>query len=364
MENLKEINQFDIQVQNTSSGLITTLKSQQKQSVKDAVVFDEKVLFASDVEDSKYPFSSTFVLVGEDGQVSSYVEENGIMPTLFLSPIGEAYVSIVPYDPDKEMEITVPLFNREQVEIPKGNRPFLGDFIGCIADYSLFFDVNLWDARKQDKLFAIEFKGAKVKKKHNTKIPFPNKNAIYVDKDEIHLLAGEGEFWLHRLISVSGSVLKERKINPTHTYFSKILKLSFEEDSYVLQERDNSIYLDVISPEGIVEEQFLFDNIDSFYNTWPAVKIDKDTFVIRFNGEFGNGWFTIAGRELLEFFYSKGVQGYKNLITGEQFTIDLPDLIIHKIVKTKDSAYGILLSPSSNASSGKDTVVVLQRNLR
>jgi len=62
MDNLKEINQFDIQVQNTSFGLITTLKSQQKQSVKDAVGFEEKVLFASDVEDASSGKDTVVVL--------------------------------------------------------------------------------------------------------------------------------------------------------------------------------------------------------------------------------------------------------------------------------------------------------------
>src|SRR5690606_12259415 len=111
-----------------------------------------------------------YTLVDTDGEIQSFVEDDGILPTLFLAPDQENYVSVVPYHLDKELEVSIPIFKREGMEQPKGNRPFTGNFIGTSNEFSIFFDVDIWSDKKPDKLLAIEFKSGAIKRKHNIKV--------------------------------------------------------------------------------------------------------------------------------------------------------------------------------------------------
>lgn len=364
MESLRTVNPFKISVVNSSFGRVTTFSTELGQTLKAAVGYRGGVLFATDIKDKKHPFSTVFVHMDTEGANHAYLEADGIMPSFFLSPEGEAFMSIEPYDPDKDMEISIPLFNREEVERPsKGSRPFLGDFVGNFNTFAILYDVNPWDRHKPDKMLAIEFKNGKIKKKNQVKIPLPTNNSIRIQDEHIHLLALEGEKWLHRSIDEKGNILRERWINPTQRFFSQVLCLSFEKESHILQINEGMLFMQIVSPEGVTEDQFLFDIQDPFYNTWPAVLVGPDTYIVKFNNEFGNGWFTMVGRELVEFYYSKGVNGYKNLITGEVFAMEMHELIIFEVVARQENAYAVLFYPYGNTQPKKEQIIVLERTV-
>ena len=150
------------------------------------------------MEDGTY--NVVYILITTDGSFNSFIEDAGILPTLFLTPSQENYVSINPYHPDKELEICIPVFDRENKEFPKGNRPFVGDFIGISNNCSIFYDIDVFSDSKPDKMMVIEFEKNNIKKRHSIKIPLPKKNRISISHDEIHLLAKDGGKWIHRQI--------------------------------------------------------------------------------------------------------------------------------------------------------------------
>ena len=365
MKNIDRINSYKTTIKKTKIGTITNLTAEIGVSASvENISFGEKTLIANNVYKENETYNLVYTIIDTDGNVESFVEDDGILPTLFLSPNQENYVSISPYDPDKDLEISIPVFNRENTELPKGNKQFVGDFIGVANQFSVFYDVDIWSDTKPDKMLAIEFKNNQIKKKHNVKVPLPRNNKIFIENNEIHLLTVNGNIWLHRQIDELGNVKQERKIKPNQEYFWQILSLSFTENSYILYEENGKITIEVILPDNKCKTIELSNIGDEFFNTWQPEKISENTFVTRFNGEFGNGWFTTKNDQLLEIFYSKGEKGYTNLLTNEVLELEYENLIISGINKTKENSYAVVFYLKTDRKDKNKELIILNREIK
>ncbi len=359
MKNIDKINPFKSTIKKTDFGTLTELVAAEGVSEKGSISFEEKTLLANYVYTREENYNLVYTIVDIDGNTESFIEDDGILPTMFLGPNRENYVSIIPYHPDKELEINIPVFNRENTELPKGNRPFIGDFVGTVNQFSILYYADIWTDTKPDKMLAIEFKNGAIKKKHNIKIALPRNNKIFIDSNEIHLLAKNGKVWLHRQIDEFGNLIQERIIKPNNKYFRQILSLSFSENSYIFCDDGGKILIEVVSPDGNCKTTELIDIKDEFYNFWQPEKIAQDTFVTRFNNEFGNGWFTTKKDQLLEIFYSNGTGGYKNLLTNKVLYIEDNNLIISSLNKTKDNGYAVVFyKPFVDRIKGKELFIL------
>lgn len=289
MKNIDRIHPFKSTIRKTACGIVTTLAADFKISAKESISFGTKTLLANYIYDKDENYNLVYTVIDNDGIEESFVEDDGILPTLFLSPDLENYVSVVPYDPDKDLEISIPVFNRENIELPKKNRPFTGDFVGTSNQYSIFHNADMWSDTKPDKLLSIEFKSGVIKKKHNVKIALPRNNIIFIQNNEIQLLAKDKTNWIHRQIDELGNFIRERTIKPNHKFFRQILSLSFEENSYILCEEKGTISIEIISAQNVCSTKNLIDIGDRFYNTWQPIVVAEQTFITRFNNEFGKG---------------------------------------------------------------------------
>ena len=366
MDELKPCTPFVETIEQTPQGTITTLDTKIGVSHSETITHQEKCLFATNVYTGDGIYDKVYTVVGANGSTQSYAETEGILPTFFHSPAGYTHVSVTPYHPDKEQEVSIPVFERTDVELPKPNRPFVGDYVGVSDPYAILYAVDIWSDTKPDKLLAIEFKDGRIKKKHNRKIPLPRNNKVAIANNEIHLLARDAGGWLHRQVDAMGNELRSRFIQPNQPYYWQALQLSFDTDSYILSAEGESLLalsIEVVAPNGDCTSRKLFTLEDELFNTWPPVKIADGTYVVRFNTELGNGWFTVKDGELLELFYSKGVEGYRNLITGEAWEINEKDLIISGLVKTANGAYAIVCYPRTEETKKNKRIVVLNRHL-
>lgn len=364
MENIKRVHPFKIDIKKTDVGILTTLITEHGISAHGNISCNQKSLLANYIDQKGETYHLVYTVIDPKGNEESFAENDGILPTLFLSPGEENYVSVVPYHPDKELEISIPVFNREHVELPKGNRPFTGKFIGVANQYAILYEVDIWSDKKPDKLLAIEFKNNMIKKKHNIKVPLPRDNRIFVNNNEIHLLAKDENGWLHRLIDEKGNITKSRTITPNQEYPDESISLSFEENSYILCRDEGQFTIEIISPEGNCITKPLIDIGDPVFNTWLPVCIAENTFVTRFNNEFGNGWLTTKKDELLEVFFSKDTKGYKNLLTGEILEMEDEQIVLSGLNKTAENAYAVVFYPMSERGGKNKKLIVLNRTIK
>lgn len=358
------IHPYQSTVRKTDFGIVTTLRSEAGVSTHGSISFENKTLSANYVYDKSGTYQLVYTIINTDGNTESFAEEDGILPTLFLSPAQENYVSFVPYHPDKELEISVPVFNRDHTELPKGNRPFTGKFIGTTNRFSIFHEADIWSETKPDKMLSIEFKNDVIKKKHNIKINLPRNNKIFISNGEIHVLANDKKGWLHRQIDESGHVLRERLIIANKKRFWEILSLSFEENSYILCEQGGKISVEVVTPDLRCTTIDIADIGSPFFNTWQPVKIAEHTFTTNFNGEFGNGWFTIKNDQLLELFYSKDQKGYKNILTDEVIPMEKDKLIISSINRTEENSYAVIFYSMDDRKTKNNELLILNRKIQ
>lgn len=358
MKDISTTLDFSVEVHHSEKGILTHFTSefginnQASLSTKDG-----KLLLANYLYDKKKNYQLIYTLSDTTGHHENFVESEGILPSLFLSPQGDAYVSLIVYHADKEQEISIPIFQRENIKAPKAAKPFVGEYIGISASHSIFYDVDLFSEKKPDKLLSIKFLNGKIQNKKSIKVPLPKKNKIYIHGDEIHLLARQADHWLHRQITPEGEIIKERIFHSDHFHYRQVLKLSFDEDSLFLAERlDGELILDTLSCKG---EQIKSKSIYKFgfqlFNTWPAVKLASDSYIIQFNAESACGWLCLKNNELTDIFYSQQTGGFKNLLSSEQLHIKDRQCIISAIKATSASSYAVIFyDQKKNKSVSKD----------
>ncbi|WP_077405784.1 hypothetical protein [Cellulophaga omnivescoria] len=363
MKNIEKISPFIFTNQESSFGVVTTLEIPNGISVKNSISYKDQTLVASYAYNEDGGYNLVYTIIDNKGKAENFKEEDGVLPTLFFSPSLENYVSVVPYHPSKQLEISIPLFNREETKLPKGNRPFTGKFIGVSNQFSIFYDVDIWNDKKPDKLLAIEFKDNILKKKHNIKVPLPRNNKIFIQNNEIHLLSNAGTTWLHRQIDEKGKEIKRREFIASTNFFREIISLSFDSNSFVLTEENGKLSIETISVNATCTSKLLVDIKDELFNTWQPEKINVNTCIVRFNAEFGNGWLVIKKDKILELFYSKDTRGFKNLINGEVIEFSYSNLIISNINKTSDNGYAVVMYPVVERKEKNKEMLVLQRKL-
>ena len=364
MKTLEKVNPFETTVEETDFGSKTTFVAHAGVSAQCSISYQDKTLLANYVNNENGGYKLVYTVIDTAGNHDSYEEDDGVSPTLFLSPENEAYVSVMPYHPDKELEISIPVFDREKTEKPKGDKPFVGDFVGATKQFSIFFDVDIWSDKKPDKMLAIEFKNGEIKKKHNIKIPLPRRNKIFIADNEIHLLAEDKNGWLHRQIDEKGNIIRQRLINrDEEEYFYQIFSLSFEKISYVWgAEDEGKITIVTIFPDGKCETKTLADIKFGYFNSWKPDRISENTYTAKFNGDKGNGWFTIKNDMLLELF-CEVENGYKNLITNEILDMDNKSMIISSINKTTDNSYAVVFYPQTDRGTVNKELTVVHRSI-
>lgn len=363
MDNTIEINPFESDTEMTSFGRVTRLQAEEGVSVQDSISFEGKSLMAIYDYKDNGTYDLVYTVVDGEGGTKSFLEPDGKLPTFFAGPNGDAHVSIVLHDPDKELEISIPVFNRERIERPKGNRPFVGKFIGTCNQFAIFYDVDPFSPSKPDKLQGIEFKNGVIRKKHNSKISVPGNNKIFIGNNEIHLLARMGEGYVQRQIDESGKEIRQRSIAARPKVFKEALSMSFDQYAYLLSQEGGMIAIEKIDAEGKGEVVELIDIGDPFYSTWKPVEISANTFVTRFTTEWGNGWLTTKEDKLIEIYYGKGDEGYKNLITGESLKLGNGKYIISGINKTGDDSYAVIFYPFTDRNTKNREVVILNHSV-
>ncbi|MBC9913913.1 hypothetical protein [Chitinophaga varians] len=365
MNNNITVEPFQIETTRTAIAVVTRLTTAMGVSHHSNITYGEQTLMANYVYNSR-SYKTVYTLIDADGAVmNSCEEEDGVLPTLFTSPSGEAFVSVVPYHPDKELEISIPVFSREQTEKPKGNRPFTGKFMGIVQDAAVFYDKDQWSSAKPDKMLTIVFKDGVIKKKNNIKIAPPTQNKVYVADNEIHLLKKMNDLWIHRQINEKGEEIKRRELDLGGHHARDIITCSFKEVSCLLADDDNGrLALLLVDTAGAVTRKELFNLGDPIFNTWQAVRIGPDTFAIRFNTEFGNGWMVVRNHQLVELFYSKGVQGYKNLLAGDVISIPAEEkLILSGLNKTRENALAVTVYLKSDKPKEQKTLFIINRTI-
>ncbi|WP_212002638.1 hypothetical protein [Chitinophaga sp. HK235] len=363
MKNIETVSPFDIETSKTASGTITVLTAAIGLSHHGNLSLDGQSLIGTYVDNNR-SYDLVYTLIDADGQViNSYKEDDGILPQFFTSPAGKGYVSVIPYDPDKELEISIPLFDREHLEKPKGNKPFMGDLKGVVNNAVVFFDMDSLSDKKPDKMLVLEFKEEVLKKKNNVKIPLPAKNKMHIINHGIHLLARDNGQWVHRQVDEKGNEIKTRTISTSQAWFREILQLSFSGSSYLLTNTGSQLEILTLDTDGNVTKELLYDLGDELYNTWRPAQVGDNTCVVRFNTGEGNGWLVLRNGQLLELFYSKGQQGYKNLLTGEIIEMPVDNLILSGLNKTRENAYAVMFYPRTDKSEKNKRLIILNREL-
>jgi hypothetical protein len=364
MEELKVFDKLEVKTINVECGVITILMASTGISCRGNIGWDNKTVLTNYVYKKDETYDLVYSIIDIDGKIQrNYLENNGILPTLFKSPDNELYVSIVVYDPDKELEMSVPVLNRKSFEIPKPNRPFSGKYFGNINQSCIFYDIDIFSDKKQDKLLNIEFKNGIIKKKHNIKIDFPKDNKIYIRNNEIHLLGKDKNLYIHRQIDEFGKEIKQRKINLGTLWCREVFELKFDNISSMLCNDNGKIMLLEVDENGKINVKNLIDIGDQIYNTWKPIEIGNNSYVIQYNTGFGNGWFTIKEKELVEVYYGKGGKGYKNLLTNKIIDMGNNDLILYGINETEINKYAIVFYGNAKNLKNNKEIIILNKNI-
>jgi hypothetical protein len=330
-------------------GWLTTLKTGVGFSGGKSIDHAGKTLLATKVYKENESNDVIYALIGANGEAEGFFHEReGIMPMLFKNPQGAPFASVQPYHPDKDLEISLPLFGREPFETPKPGRPFLGDYVGTTGAFAVLHDADIWSDKKPDKLLWIEFSGGKIKKKHHVKLDLPRDNKACADDEGIHLMARDGDVFVHRLLDEKGKEKKVRRIASGGHWFRQVLSLSFEKDSLLITSEEGRIRLLTVTPAGEVRARDLCDVGFEIYNMYGAARLSEDCFAALFNGESGNGWFVVEGGELKEAFVGTDAPGFRELRSGVLLDPGRNDLVLDSINRT-DGGYAIVLEPTTGA---------------
>jgi len=357
-------NVLESEVRQTSFGILTYLNNKSSIAYKSQIGNNDETIIASYVYGPNTSYDLVYTRIDNAGKVlGHYKELDGILPTLFKSPANIIWISIVPYHPDKEMEITIPLFDRSSFELPKSNRPFAGEFLGTTQNSAHFISCDNFSPNKPDKFLRIEFKNGLIKKKHNFKIELPSQNNGIIIDNQIHLLGIDGSIAIHRILDENGKTTEQREFPIGSYYFTKIVSLSFTETSKTISISKGCIYLISISPSNEVSERLLLNIGHDIYYLWNGIELSNGKLLFRFTHEKGNGWFVINNDKIIECFIQGEQNGYKNLISEELINLGYDDTILSGANRTSENGYALSFYPRTETNVPNNTLIILSRLL-
>lgn len=349
----------------TPFGLITTIKTPFAINAVDSCWSKRGILLLNYIlENAGESISSQLVytFVNEEGELKEVEGGKDTLPMLFINPEKENYV-LLQQEEDEQLCILSVADSLQKKQIVQCEKSDNEKFIGIINSHSVFYGVDIWDENKEDTLFAIKFKNNEIQEEQLQKIPFPKGNKISVVHDEIHLITEVESGWLHRQLNEKGKELKRRILAFDLPFVHEALALSFVHNSYLLTEENGEIGIVDIDVNGNCSYGKLYDIGDEFFGTWSPVQIEDNTNIVQFTTEFGNGWLVVKEDELLELFYNKNKQGYKNLLTDEVLFIGNNDLTMSSISPMKENKFGIVFHPRKRRKEYYNEIYILQREL-
>ena len=347
----------------TSFGLISTIEVPYALSVKGSCWNKEGLLIANYIysnEGDTNTFELVYTIIDKDGNTKEEKETRGVLPTLFLSPAKDNFVSLV--NGEEEEMTSYAVFDKSAKGF-KGNKSFDGRFVGCTTNYSIFYNVDIWSEKAADVMNVIEFKDGVLVNEKKVEIPFPKDNKICVRNGEIHIITEVEDGWLHRQIDENGEELRRRLLEFDFPFVHEALTLSFDEKSYLLCEENGEIGIVEIDSDGEGMYGDLFNIGDEFFGTWHPQRVSDDTNAVQFTTEFGNGWLVIKNDELVELFYNKNKKGYQNLLTKEVLSIDNNDLVLSGINPITDGKIGLVFYPRKQRKETYNKAFVLQHEI-
>jgi len=283
-----------------------------------------------------------------------FLEKEGKVARIFIGTDQRLWTILDCLATKKELEIILPLRNRKGLKKPKKIPAFTGEWLGNSKDVVCFQMIDFFE-NKPDKLCTLEFNRDGLIRKKLFKLPFPNKNYIYLEKQGyLQLLAEDNNNkWLHRRTNINGVLIKERTLDLGIGLFAH-LRLSFNGVSEVLNAYGNFLALLIVQPNRTVEAHPLFqlEPNENFYNLSPATYLKEATYLVRFTTSSGNGWAIIQHGELVEcFLYEVDLGVYKDLVSGT--VLELPksgEYLISGASATFDGGYQVTLTYNGEES--------------
>lgn len=347
----------------TPFGLISTIEVPYALSVKGNCWSKEGLLIANYIysnEGDTNTYELVYTIIDSEGNTKEEKETRGVLPTLFLSPTKENFVSLVS---GEEEEMTSYSIFDKSIKGFKSSKSFDGRFVGCTTDHSIFYNVDIWSEKAADVMNVIVFKDGVLVDEKKVAIPFPKDNKICVRNGEIHIITEVEDGWLHRQIDENGEEVRRRLLEFDFPFVHEALTLSFDEKSYLLCEENGEIGIVEIDADGEGMYGDLFNIGDEFFGTWHPQRVSDDTNAVQFTTEFGNGWLVIKNDELVELFYNKNKKGYQNLLTKEVLSIDNNDLVLSGINPIADGKIGLVFYPRKQRKETYNKAFVLQHEI-
>ncbi|MDR1180298.1 MAG: hypothetical protein LBK44_07310, partial [Spirochaetales bacterium] len=94
MKNLTKYAGFETKIDKTKDRTITTISSKSVISQKKNMEWNNKTVLANNVYKKNETYNVVYSIIDFEGNIQeNYLENNGILPTLFKSPDNELYVS-------------------------------------------------------------------------------------------------------------------------------------------------------------------------------------------------------------------------------------------------------------------------------
>ena len=356
---------IDIEAKNCDFGILTTFKNANGIGIGKQINNETQTVLAARAYKADQTYDNIYFIISADGNVINVLQETeGILPEFFKSPEDKLFISLIPYDPDKEMEISIPFFEREKAELPKANKPFVGDFAGATGNSSFFISSDIFAKTKPDRWLNIEFKNGIIKKKNGFKIELPSKNKVYISNGEIHLLGRVVSTLTHRRIDANAKTIEQRDLTLSNYGPSQIISLSFGQSSNIIIARNEKIFLVTIDSNNEISELELLKMEQKIFGLFEAVKLSEGVLLFRFTHETGNGWFVIRENKVVECFIQNKEHGYRNIITNEFIELGYNNLILSGANKTNDNCYALSIYPQAENGKISNVAFILNRKVR
>lgn len=260
-------------------------------------------------------------------------ETEGTMPELFISPDDSIWSVNTCLDDRKDVEVVLPLDYRSEINKVNKYRSFVGEWIGNFKDSVFFYKKELF-GKKADQLCRLEIVNKVILKGEIIKIPQPNMNKVYFEhQDNFQLLAWHEDKLLHRKINQKGQISDERILELCEIDDVEILRLSFENNTFLIGFNNNSLIVVSFTPNGDVIRKKLIELEPKsiFYSISTPKKINSKNYLISFVGENFNGWAVINLNQVLECYICfKDGNSYKDILSDK--VIFLPESDVNHFV--------------------------------